>query len=203
MYCFLTNYAIFAPTEHEQLGTKVATVKKADGECHLQDFPHKEFSLLGNFLACEGGSSKVLKINASKRIGEENFVSCLRKVLHSNYGADPVGLGGVFLIKHGAAKLHVMPNFSEVPLQSDKDVENWLNFYETSSPLVCLSVLVSCDPGLDLRVEHTHCFGQHGVGGHYHYDTTPNEIEYEAYYNVAEEIWRIDRPTISHQIGRD
>lgn len=198
----MSNY-VFFPAEHEQLGTKVATVKISNGECHLQDFPHKEFSLLGNFLACEGKRSKVLKINASKRSGEENFVSCLRKVLHANYGEDPVGLGGVFLIKNGKAKLHVMPNFSEVPLQSDKDVENWLNFYEMSSPLVCLSVLVSSDPGLDLRVEHTHCFGQHGVGGHYHYDTTPNEVEYEAYYNIAEEIWRIDRPTISHQIGRD
>ena len=34
----------------------------------------------------------------------------------------------------------------KVPLKSDKDVENWLRFYEMDAPFTCLSVLVSNDP---------------------------------------------------------
>lgn len=56
---------------------------------------------------------------------------------------------------------------------------------------------------LDLRVEHTHCFSDHGEGGHYHYDTTPEEVEYLGYYTVAEHIYRVDRPKVTHQVGRD
>ena len=55
----------------------------------------------------------------------------------------------------------------------------------------------------DLRVEHTHCFSDHGEGGHYHYDTTPTEVEYHGYYTLAERCYRIDRPTNTHNVGRD
>ena len=96
-----------------------------------------------------------------------------------------------------------------------------------SAPLICLSEFVSYDPvsdfpfppplslflnlglifhscqGLDLRVEHAHCFSSHGEGGHYHYDVTPEEVEYHGYYVIAEELWRIDQPTNTHQLGRD
>ena len=57
--------------------------------------------------------------------------------------------------------------------------------------------------GLDLRVEHTHCFSTHGEGGHYHHDLTPEEAEYHAFYTIAERLVRIDRPRETHQIGRD
>ena len=41
--------------------------------------------------------------------------------------------------------------------------------------------------GLDLRVEHTHGYNlEKGQGGHYHYDTTPEEVEYIGYFNLAE-----------------
>ena len=185
----------------DTVGTRVAYVR--NGRCHLQEYPHKEFCLLGNFLASEGKMKKVCHIRVRKRTGSDNFVSSIRKAIISRYGSKCIGLGGVFLIKEGKAKLHVMPAFSEDPLNSDSDIENWLKFYEMTSPLVCLSVLVSSDPGLDLRLEHTHCFSDHGEGGHYHYDTTPDHIEYEGYFTVAEEIVRVDRPDRTHQIGRD
>lgn len=36
-------------------------------------------------------------------------------------------------------------------------------------------------------MEHTHGLNKgKGQGGHYHYDTTPDEIEYIGYFNVAE-----------------
>lgn len=187
----------------DNVGTRVAYVGKSDGRCHLQEQNNKEFCLLGNFLASEGKMKKVCHIKVKRRTGNENFVSSIRKAIILKYGTECIGLGGVFLIKQGKAKLHVMPAFSEDPLLSDCDVENWLKFYEMNSPLVCLSVMVSSDPGLDLRLEHTHCFSYHGEGGHYHYDTTPDDIEYEGYFALAEEIVRVDRPDITHQIGRD
>ncbi|KAG1659992.1 Ester hydrolase C11orf54 [Nymphon striatum] len=95
------------------------------------------------------------------------------------------------------------PDFSPCPLNSEDEVNKWLKFYEMQAPLVCLSEFVSSDPGLDLRIEHTHCFSNHGDGGHYHYDTTPNDVEYLGYYNIAEYMYRIDRPEVTHQLGRD
>ena len=57
--------------------------------------------------------------------------------------------------------------------------------------------------GLDFRLEHTHCFSEHGEGGHYHYDTTPAGVRYHAFLQLAESAVRIDAPTETHQIGRD
>jgi hypothetical protein len=55
-------------------------------------------------------------------------------------------MGGAFVIRAGEAKIHVMPDFSATPLQSDKDVEEWLRFYQCHAPLTCLSTFVSHDP---------------------------------------------------------
>ena len=57
--------------------------------------------------------------------------------------------------------------------------------------------------GLDLRIEHFHCFSDHGEGGHYHCDVTPNDVQYVGYFTPAEQLFRIDRPTDTHQFGRD
>ena len=115
-----------------------------------------------------------------------------------------------------------MPDFATCPLNSDADVENWLTFHEFGAPFVNMATLsefftsnvshnfltilsqVSKDPGLDLRVEHTHGYSlQNGTGGHYHYDTTPDTIEYEGYFTPADSVWRIDAPKVTHMIGRD
>ena len=50
----------------------------------------------------------MLEIKATKRKGEENFVTCMRKTLQTKYGEKPVGMGGTFVIEKGKAKLHVM-----------------------------------------------------------------------------------------------
>ena len=88
-----------------------------------------------------------------------------------------------------------------------KDVNNWLKFYEVTSPLTVLSVFISRDPDLDLRVEHSHGWGLDGKQGgepltsciiseghfslgHYHYDTTPDTVQYTGYYNLAQAVYR-------------
>jgi hypothetical protein len=97
-------------------------------------------------------------VKATGRTSEKTFVNAIRTALAAKYGEEPVGVGGVFIIGKGKAKLHVMPDFSKTPLTTDQEVEDWLHFYECNAPLTMLSTFVSHDPGLDLRVEHTHGF---------------------------------------------
>ena len=133
---------------------------------------------------------------AKTRTGAMNFTETIQRALKAEYGERTVSLGGVFVIRKGKANLHVMPDFSKTPLETREAVNEWLRYFDMSAPLVCLSVFHSHDPGLDLRMEHTHCFSDHNEGGHYHDDTTPDEVEYEAYFNVASTIYRIDRPQV-------
>ncbi|KAM5180180.1 ester hydrolase C11orf54 homolog isoform 1-T3 [Mantella aurantiaca] len=186
----------------------MASVNPEDNSCLLEKYQDKhkdhDFGLLSNLYASEGKSGKVIEVNAKRRTGKENFVSCMRKSLKEHYGDKAVGMGGTFVIQEGKAKLHVMPReFSACPLNTDEDVDRWLNYYEMRAPLICQSVFVSHDPGFDLRVEHTHCFSHHGEGGHYHTDTTPDTVQYLGYFHPAEYLYRIDRPAATHMVGRD
>ena len=180
--------------------TRITDLKKGKYSCEA--YPYTKLGLLGNLFLSEGGPGIVIKVTAGIRTGTDNFIHCLNSGLAADF-EDPVAIGGTFLVKSGKVKAHIMPHFSKTPLNTDEDVNNWLNFFEMSAPLVHTSVFVSKDPGLDLRLEHSHFFSEHGDGGHYHYDTTPNTIEYVGYFNVAEFIYRIDQPVNTHQLGRD
>ncbi|CAH2222794.1 ester hydrolase C11orf54 homolog [Pelobates cultripes] len=189
-------------------GSYIASVNPADGNCLLEKYKDNhtddEFGLLSNIYASEGKPGKVIEVIVKKRTGEDNFVSCMRNSLKTHYGDKAVGIGGTFVIEEGKAKLHVMPReFSACPLITDDDVDQWLKFYEMKAPLICQSVFVSHDPGFDLRLEHTHCFSHHGEGGHYHTDTTPDTVQYHGYFHPAEFLYRIDKPAVTHVVGRD
>ena len=191
-------------------GTKCSYLPKPgsgqDAEYVVQDSPSLNFNILGNFFVSEGLPGKVLKVKVSGRKNENakeidlngNLVSVMRKILNENYKPEtPVSMGGVFLYRGGRAKLHIMPEFSKVPLQSIEEVKNWLNFYEFDGPLCCLTAFHSANTyNLGLREEHTHCFGAEGniAGGHYHYELNAKKAEYKGYFNVAGEIVRVDQP---------
>jgi len=177
--------------------TKYAKVDE-NGGCVCDAVPGNstDCALMANLFGCDGDTGDVLKIVARSRTGKSNFTSAIQDILQEKYGDQPVSLGGVFLIKKGKAMLHVMPDFSTEPLEMDKMGE-WLKFYECRAPLVCLSTFHSVDPGLGLRMEHTHCFSSHGEGGHYHFDCGDvEEVEYEGYFNTAKVIYRIDQPPV-------
>ena len=116
----------------------------------------------------------------------------MRETLEAAYPKLALGLGGVFSIRQGQAKFHVMPDFSPCPINTnevseaihtnhytivtltrlsthlvccEQEVNQWLKFYTVSAPLTVLSVFVSRDPGLDLRVEHSHGWGEDGAQG--------------------------------------
>jgi len=80
-----------------------------------------------------------------------------------------------------------------------EEVNNWLRFYEFGPHLLMISCLMTDDPtsnkSLHLRLEHTHFYSldkNSHEGGHYHYDTTPDEIEYEGYFSLAEKVYRVE-----------
>lgn len=186
----------------------IARVNPEDRECLLEKYSDKYSgfgcALLANLFASEGKPGKVIEVKVRQRTGKLNFVTCLRQTIEDHYGEKPVGMGGTFVVQKGKVKTHIMPaEFSSCPLKSDEDVNQWLHFYEMTAPLVCLPVFVSRDPGFDLRLEHTHCFSHHGEGGHYHYDTTPDMVEYLGYFSPAELLYRIDQPKETHSFGRD
>jgi len=151
-------------------------------------------------------NDSVLYIKAKSRIGKLNFTNCIRESLQNVKGCGgdkQIGMGGVIKVSQGRIKGHVMPDFMKecVDIMDPKQiaVDNWLHFYECGPNLVMMATLISGDPSKDnsmhLRVEHTHFYTlSKGVneGGHYHYDTTPDEIEYEAYLNTAEFVYRVD-----------
>lgn len=157
----------------------------------------RDCALMVNLFGCDGTPGDVLHITASKRTGAMNFTDTIREALRNASGEKLISMGGVFVIKKGKTRLHVMPDFPSAPFKDRGEVEGWLKYFEVEAPIVCLSVFHSCDPGLELRMEHTHCFkADGGDGGHYHDDTTPEDVEYEAYFNVAEVLYRIDRPAV-------
>ncbi|KAF5292596.1 hypothetical protein FQA39_LY13929 [Lamprigera yunnana] len=201
--------------------TRIAKIDERTDSAILEKLPNSEtrFALLANLFVCEGKEgqvcfiqncykcivyvSQVLKVHVKKRTGSEDFITTIRTALANHYGDKIIGLGGTFLVKEGKVKQHVMPDFSKTPLNSDDDLLHWLRFFNMSAPLVATGTLVTGDHDLDLRVQHFHSFSQHGEGGHYHIDTTPETVEYLGYFNLGESIYRIDRPDVTHQIGRD
>lgn len=162
------------------------------------------FALMCNLLGCEGKTGSLLHITAKGRKGVLNFTEAIQKAIGDVYGGKLISLGGVFVIRSGKIKTHVMPDFPGKPFKDPNGVEDWLRFYDMNAPIVCLSVLHSGnDTDLNLRMEHTHCFGIDGPdesqkGGHYHFDLdeTRDTVEYEGWFNVAEVLYRID-PTIA------
>lgn len=175
--------------------SRVAKTSPKDDACILEKLSCDETrcSLLMNFYASQGLPGPVIRIQAKKRIGTDDFIGCLRKALEKEYGSKSVGVGGTFRMKKGIAKIHIMPEFSKTPLTSEAEVEKWLKFFDMKAPMVFMSVFVSRDPGLDFRLEHSHGYSD-TEGGHYHFDITPDEVEYEGYFNIADFIYRIDKP---------
>nr|XP_031833404.1 ester hydrolase C11orf54 homolog [Nomia melanderi]XP_031833405.1 ester hydrolase C11orf54 homolog [Nomia melanderi] len=185
--------------------SRIASVDKSNEKCVLQTLPNDEtrLALLANLFASEGKPGQVLKVYAKKRTGNDDFIASMQKALAQHYKNNLVGLGGTFLMNDGKVKQHVMSDFSTVPLDTETKLNNWLRFYNMSTPLVAVGTFVSSESDVDLRVQHFHSFSHHGEGGHYHIDTTPETIEYLGYFNLGTALYRVDQPTTALQFGKD
>ncbi|XP_078034350.1 ester hydrolase C11orf54 homolog [Augochlora pura] len=185
--------------------SRIASVDKVDEKCVLRTLPNNEtrLALLGNLFVSEGKPGQVLKVHAKKRTGSDDFIACMQKALAKHYQNNLVGLGGTFLMGNGKIKQHVMSDFSTVPLTTEEKLNNWLCFYNMSTPLIAVGTFVSSESDVDLRVQHFHSFSHHGEGGHYHIDTTPETIEYLGYFNLGTVLYRVDQPTTALMFGKD
>lgn len=171
-------------------------VRTTDDGIEVVKVPNNETraGLLGNIFLTEGNAGKVLKVVSRNRTGPENFISAMRKGLTEHYSDDQVvGLGGAFVMKTGTAYVHVMDEFSETPIHTTEELNRWLTFHRIQGPLLALGDFVSQETDFKLRLQHFHCYSKHNHGGHYHFDTTPDSVEYEGYFNVVNRIIIVDK----------
>lgn len=132
-------------------------------------------------------------------------------------------MGGVFWIKRALVNQHIMPDFSKKPLNNDTELNEWLYFYNMSTPLVGVGTFVTGNyvintfflfdncfiycyrafQSLDLRLQHFHTYSDHHLGGHYHTDESPNTVEYLGYFSPGDTVFRVDQPPTHRGFGRD
>ena len=178
-------------------------------ECIAEKYTARKHGGLGNVFYTDGVRGKVIKIKIKGRSGEQGSLpQAMRKALSDNLQIkenEHIALAGVFRILNGKIKSHVQPDYADIkheyydPKQM-KCVKDFLEFYEPVGPeLQGYSVLWTGDPtGGDLNLresgEHTHfhSYIKENIAGHYHFDVTPEEIEYEGYFNTAEEVHRVN-----------
>lgn len=88
----------------------------------------------------------------------------------------------------------IIPDLAKNPISSDEDYKLFPRFNMTA-PMIAIGSLVSNDiKELAINTQHFHSFSLHNEGGHYVQDVTPDSMEYLGYFNVAESIYRIDKP---------
>jgi len=178
-------------------------------ECIAEKYTARKHGGLGNVFYTDGVRGKVIKIKIKGRSGEQgSLTQAMRKALSDNLKIKDNGhiaLAGVFRILNGKIRSHVQPDYKDIKheyydSEQMKCVKDFLQFYEPVGPeLQSYCVLWTGDPtggNLNLREsgEHTHfhSYTKENVAGHYHFDVTPEEIEYEGYFNTAEEVHRVN-----------
>jgi hypothetical protein len=145
--------------------------------------------------------NQLIHITAKRRIpldGKEwngNFIGAIRESLAARFDpvTQPLGLGGTFLITDGKIQIHVMPNTpptkeNPVPIT---ELMSFLKHFKCPSPQTCVGILFTSDMGLGLFPEHFHCWGPNGEGGHYELDITPDEIAYDGYFVLAQNVYKV------------
>ena len=178
-------------------------------ECITEKYSCRKHGGLGNIFYSDGKKEKVLKIRISKRSGKQGSLSqAIRTALINQLNLknnNHIALGGIFRILKGQIRAHIQPDYKDIKYEYYdpklmKCTKDFLQFYEPVGPnLQCYSVLWTGDPTegkLNLREsgEHTHFydFKNKSCSGHYHFDVTPDEIQYEGYFNTADTVYRVN-----------
>ncbi len=186
----------------------VARVGK-NKECIVEKYSARKHGGLSNIYYSDGRKGKVIQIKVKGRNGKQGSLSqSMRLALSKHLPVQDnkhVALGGVFRILKGKIKSHVQPDYNDIKVEyydskQMKCIKDFLQFYEPVGPeLQCYSVLWTGDPtggNLNLREsgEHTHfhSYKHNKDAGHYHFDVTPGEIEYEGYFNISKEVYRVN-----------
>lgn len=154
------------------------------------------FGLLGNFfVSSQDEESTVLKISASGRLSDLNFTDAIQKCISESFPKKVISMGGLFVVSNSRINCHVMPNFSPKRLVNSCMVNEWLKFFAFEPPMTFATVLHSHDPGLDLRMEHSHGLNENNRQlGHYHNDIDGDTVSYEGIFALADKAIRVDMP---------
>ena len=186
----------------------VARVGK-NKECIVEKYLERKHGGLSNIYFSDGRAGKVIQLKIKVRIGKQGSLSqSMRSALIKHIpikNNKHVALGGVFRVLKGKIKSHVQPDYKDIKVEyydpkQMKCIKDFLQFYQpVGSELQCYTVLWTGDPSggnLNLREsgEHTHfhSYNHNKDAGHYHFDVTPNEIEYEGYFNMPKEVYRVN-----------
>ena len=178
-----------------------------NGRCIVEPYPFGQFAGLANLFVCGGLPGRVLEVEVSHRTGPEGSLpQAMRAALAplAEREKSAISLGGVFQIVSGQIRCHVMPDYECIVChyydeESERITREFLKYYEPIGPgLLCFSVLRTGDPtggALDLRPtgEHTHFFHPFdtSLGGHYHYDVTPENVHYKGWFAPASTVHRV------------
>ena len=177
------------------------------GRCRVEAYPSGRFAGLANLYLARGEPGPVIEIEIAHRTGGQGSLPlAMRDALAPLAGREgrEIGLGGVFRVERGQVRAHVMPDYDCIgheyyDVERERIVRDFLRFFEPVGPgLLCFSVLWTGDPtggALDLRPssEHTHFFhpGDDTMGGHYHFDVTPEEIHCRGWFAPAQAVLRV------------
>ena len=179
------------------------------GEAIIADYASTLHGGIANLFLSDGKRAPIIRISVKERIGEQgSFPLAIRAGLLEQLrprDEQQLALGGVFELKAGQVRAHIMPDFECIAHkyydeEKEEVIKDFLQFYAGMGPdLLCFTVLWTGDPtGSDLNLrssgEHTHFYhrGAKQEGGHYHYDITPEEVEYVGYFNLAEKLYRVN-----------
>tara|TARA_B100000945_G_C20417456_1_gene615886 strand:- start:1926 stop:2894 length:969 start_codon:yes stop_codon:yes gene_type:complete len=186
----------------------VARVDK-NKKCIVERYSARKHGGLSNIYFSDGKKGKVIKLEIKVRTGKQGSLpQSMRSALIKHFTTNEnkhVALGGVFRIIKGKIKSHVQPDYKDIKVnyydtKLMKCTKDFLQFYQpVGSELQCYSVLWTGDPSegsLNLREsgEHTHfhSYNHNKEAGHYHFDVTPDEIEYLGYFNIPKEVYRVN-----------
>lgn len=63
-------------------------------------------------------------------------------------------MGGTFVMNNGKVKQHIMPDFSDIPLNSEAQLNEWLHFYDMKTPLIAVGTFVSAETVRNPRISY-------------------------------------------------
>ncbi|XP_018393424.1 PREDICTED: ester hydrolase C11orf54 homolog [Cyphomyrmex costatus] len=155
----------------------------------------------GCFFVSEGRPGNVVRVRAKgRKMINTDIITSMQTVLYESFGKDStetVALGGVLRMRYGQVACNVM--LDEYP---DEKLQ-FVNFYfqqqyskiNLESDMIAVGVIFDDLPILISDEEHYgisiynrsefHCFSDHGTGGQFISDISPDTTEYEGYFNVV------------------
>ncbi|XP_033229694.1 ester hydrolase C11orf54 homolog [Belonocnema kinseyi] len=179
----VVNVVLNSPASYP--GSIAAISNAKNDDYYMERLPGDDTGItnVGNVLVSEGKPGKVVQIHVKKRIGTISaFPDNIQQILAKRYEGKIVGLGGIFLTKHGELTQHV--------LESGTTEVTFL-YYNMSAPIISAGAIVSSETDLAFAPYHFHGFSHLKSCGHYHFDVTPDEIEYLGYFTPAKVISRV------------